>query len=37
MGLWDVEIPNFLDSWLTDGCEVVSLTRRPLFITQEDS
>jgi hypothetical protein len=24
-------LPHFLDNRLTDGCEVVSLTRRPLF------
>jgi hypothetical protein len=30
-------LPHFLDNRLTDGGEVVSLTRRPLFITQEDS
>jgi hypothetical protein len=36
--LWDVEAPIFcLDSRLTDGSEVVSLTRRPPFTPQEDS
>jgi hypothetical protein len=25
------KVPHFLDSRLTDGCEVVSLTRRPPF------
>jgi hypothetical protein len=30
-------LPNFLDYRLTDGCEVVSLTHRPLFAPQEDS
>jgi hypothetical protein len=30
-------LPHFLDSRLTDGCEVVSLTRRPPFTPQEDS
>jgi hypothetical protein len=30
-------IPHFEDSRLTDGCEVVSLIRRPRFTTQEDS
>jgi hypothetical protein len=30
IGLWDVEASrHFLDSWLTDGGEVLSLTRRP--------
>jgi hypothetical protein len=32
IGLWDVEAPTFsLDNRLTDGGEVVSLTRRPPF------
>jgi hypothetical protein len=30
-------LPHFLDSQLTDGGEVVSLTRQPLFTRQEDS
>jgi hypothetical protein len=30
-------LPHFLDNWLTDGDEVVSLTRRPSFTPQEDS
>jgi hypothetical protein len=30
-------LPHFLDNWLTDGGEVVSLTRRPPFTPQEDS
>jgi hypothetical protein len=30
-------IPHFLDNRLTDGGEVVSLRRRPLFNPQEDS
>jgi hypothetical protein len=29
--------PHFLNNRLTDGGEVVSLTRRPLFTPQEDS
>jgi hypothetical protein len=29
--------PHFLDDRLTDGGEVVSLTRRPSFTPQEDS
>jgi hypothetical protein len=29
-------LPHFLDNRLTDGGEVVSLTRRPLFTPQED-
>jgi hypothetical protein len=29
MGFRDVEAPTFLDNRLTDGGEVVSLTRRP--------
>jgi hypothetical protein len=38
IGLWNVEAPTFpLDNRLTDGGEVVSLTRRPSFTTQEDS
>jgi hypothetical protein len=36
--LWDVEDPTFsLDSRLTDGGKVFSLTRRPPFTPQEDS
>jgi hypothetical protein len=30
-------LPHFLDNRLTDGGEVVSLTRRPSFTPQEDS
>jgi hypothetical protein len=30
-------LPQFLDNRLTDGGEVVSLTRRPPFTPQEDS
>jgi hypothetical protein len=30
-------LPHFLDNRLTDGGEVVSLTRRPLFTSQEYS
>jgi hypothetical protein len=30
-------IPHYLDNRLTDGGEVVSLTRRPRFTPQEDS
>jgi hypothetical protein len=30
-------LPHLLDNWLTDGDEVVSLTRRPSFTPQEDS
>jgi hypothetical protein len=30
-------LPHFLDNRLTDGAEVVSLTRRPPFSPQEDS
>jgi hypothetical protein len=38
IGLWDVEVPkHFLDNRLTDGGEVVSLTRRPPFTPQENS
>jgi hypothetical protein len=35
--LCDVEAPTFSDKRLTDGGEVVSLTRRPPFTPQEDS
>jgi hypothetical protein len=36
IGLWDVEAPTFsLDSRLTDGGAVVSLTRRSLFIPRK--
>jgi hypothetical protein len=38
IGLWDVEAATLsLDSLLTDGCKVVSLTRRPPFTPQKDS
>jgi hypothetical protein len=30
-------LPHFLGNRITDGCEVVSLTRRPHFTPQEDS
>jgi hypothetical protein len=30
-------LPHFLDNWLIDGREVVSLTRRSPFTPQEDS
>jgi hypothetical protein len=30
-------VPHYLDNRLTDGSEVVSLTRRPPFTPQEDS
>jgi hypothetical protein len=30
-----LRIPNCLDNWLTDGGEVVSLTRRPLLYYPE--
>jgi hypothetical protein len=33
----DIRIPRFVDSPLTDGVEVVSLTRRLAFAPQEDS
>jgi hypothetical protein len=39
-GPWGCEtssLPHFLDNRLTDGGEVVSLTRRPPFTSQEDS
>jgi hypothetical protein len=36
-GCETLRIPHFLDSRLTDGGEVVSLTRRPSFTPQEDS
>jgi hypothetical protein len=36
MGLWDVEDPILLDNRLTDGCELVSVTRRSLFTPQKD-
>jgi hypothetical protein len=32
-----LRLPQFLENRLTDGGEVVSLTRRPLFAPQEDS
>jgi hypothetical protein len=38
-GSWDYEtlrLPHFLDNRLTDGDEVVSLTRLPPFTPQED-
>jgi hypothetical protein len=31
------KLPHFLDNRLTDGVEFVSLTRRPLCTSQEDS
>jgi uncharacterized protein YpbB len=38
MGSLDVEAPTFLDNRLTDGGEVVSLTRRQAALyAQEDS
>jgi hypothetical protein len=37
IGLWDVEDPTFSGPGLTDGGEVVSLTRRPRFTSKEDS
>jgi hypothetical protein len=37
LGLREVEAPTFSDIRLTDGGEVVSLTRRPPFTPQEDS
>jgi hypothetical protein len=34
--VWETpRIPRFLDSRLTDGCQVVYLTRRPLFTPQK--
>jgi hypothetical protein len=30
-GCETLRFPHFLDNWLTDGCEVVSLTLRPPF------
>jgi hypothetical protein len=36
-GTVNVEAPTFLDGWLTDDGEVVSVTRQPNFIPQEDS
>jgi hypothetical protein len=30
-------LPHFVDSWLTDGAKVVSLTRQPPFTPQEVS
>jgi hypothetical protein len=30
-------LPHFLESWFTNGNEVVSLMRRPPFTPQEDS
>jgi hypothetical protein len=39
-GPWGCETlraPYYLDSWVTDGGKVVSLTRRPPFTPQEDS
>jgi hypothetical protein len=39
-GPWGCEtsrLPYFLENWLTDGGEVVSLTCPPPFTTQEDS
>jgi hypothetical protein len=34
MGLWEVEAHTFLDNWLTDGSEVVSLMHWPHFTPQ---
>jgi hypothetical protein len=37
-GPWGCEtsrFPHFLDNWLTDGSEVVSLTGRPPFIPRK--
>jgi hypothetical protein len=31
LGCETSRLPHFLDKWLTDGGEVVSLTRRPTF------
>jgi hypothetical protein len=36
-GCETLRLPHFLDSRLTDGGEVFSLTRRPPFTSQEDS
>jgi hypothetical protein len=36
-GCETTRLPHFLDNRLTDGGEVVSLTRRPPFAHQEDS
>jgi hypothetical protein len=30
-------LPRLVDNWLTDDCEVASLTRRMRFVAQEDS
>jgi hypothetical protein len=36
IGMWDIEAPTFsLDNRLTDGGEVVSLTRRPSFTSRK--
>jgi hypothetical protein len=37
LGCETSRLPHFLDNRLTDGGEVVSLTRRPPFTSQEDS
>jgi hypothetical protein len=36
IGLWDVEATHFQENRLTDGGDVVSLTRRPPFTSRED-
>jgi hypothetical protein len=37
LGCDTLSLPHFLDNRLTDGCEVVSSTRRPPFTPQESS
>jgi hypothetical protein len=37
IGCEKLRLTHFLDNRLTDGGEVVSLTRRPPFTTREDS